>query len=270
MNFSELFNILYFSAMSLLALMMPLPFLRRALVWTIGAFGIAVCLFMAFSSAFLPDYKSVLLRTWLPAGLILVAYHQSGLFFQKPRHRFQTFLLELDRRLLERFFRWLEGNRFKSFLSGYLEISYLACYPLVPAALGALILLNSQEKAEGFWMVVLPSSYACYALIPLFPAYPPRLVNEARMAQLRAGGTRGLNEFILRHASIQANTFPSAHVAACMAASLVVLRYDALAGACFLWISLSIAAAVVIRRYHYLADAVLGIAIPLIPFLLTG
>jgi hypothetical protein len=43
-----------------------------------------------------------------------------------------------------------------------------------------------------------------------------------------------------------------------------------LVGACFLGISLSIAAAVAVRRYHYLADAVLGIALPIAPFLLAG
>jgi hypothetical protein len=270
MNFAEKFNILFFSVISLLVWIIPLPLRRRMAVWAIGALGVAVCLLMTFSPAVLPQRKSDLLREWMPAALILVAYHQSGQLFQKPRYGFQTFMLALDRRLLEGFFQWLDGKRFKPFLSGYLEISYLACYPLVPAALGVLVLLNLQERIEEFWMVVLPSCYTCYAMIPLFPAFPPRMLNAARMAPIHTGRTRALNEFILRHASIQANTFPSAHVAACMAASLVLLRYDACVGAGFLWVSLSIAAAVTVRRYHYLADAVFGIALPLIPFFLTG
>jgi hypothetical protein len=75
---------------------------------------------------------------------------------------------------------------------------------------------------------------------------------------------------LLRYGSIQANTFPSAHVASYTAASLVLFRYDTWLGALFLFFSLSIAAAVVIRRYHYLADAILGLALPVVLFFLLA
>jgi hypothetical protein len=66
--------------------------------------------------------------------------------------------------------------------------------------------------------------------------------------------------------SIQANTFPSAHVAACTSASLVVFQHNTWMGLGFLWVSFSIATAVVMLRYHYLADAILGIALSLAIF----
>jgi len=266
----EWLNILFFSSISMLAWFIPAPLHRRIIACTIGAFGITVCLFMAGSPAFLPAQTSRILRNWLPMMLILVAYYQSGQLFIKPWLKFQAFLLDLDRRLLGRFYRGSEVIRVNSFLSGYFEISYLACYPLIPAALGVLTLLSPQDGADEFWLVVLTSSYACYALIPFFPAFPPRLLNTEPVAPIQTGRSRALNEWILRYASIQANTFPSAHVASCIAASLVLLRYDTLVGAGFLCVSLSIAVAVVIRRYHYAADAILGIAFPFIPFLLTA
>ena len=68
---------------------------------------------------------------------------------------------------------------------------------------------------------------------PFFPAFPPRLLNTEPVAPIQTGRSRALNEWILRYASIQANTFPSAHVASCIAASLVLLRYDTLVGAGF-------------------------------------
>jgi hypothetical protein len=134
----------------------------------------------------------------------------------------------------------------------------------VPAALASLLLMGRHDKIEEFWMVVLPSTYACYALIPLFPALPPRLLNTDPEMPIHSRGTRALNLWILKHASIRANTFPSAHVAACMSSSLVVFQHDVWTGTAFLWISVSIAAGAVVRRYHYLADSVLGIILPFI------
>lgn len=266
MSFAELFNSLYFAAISLLAWLVPLSLRRRFLTCAIGAFGLAACLFIAFSHVFLTEQASHQLRTWTPVLLILLAYHQSGRLFNKPWRRFEAFLLKLDRKFLGRLCRDPGTTRIHPLLSGYLEISYLACYILVPAALAVLVLMTSQEEIETFWVVVLPSTYLCYALIPLFPASPPRLLNTAQTTPIRPTGARALNLWLLRYASIQTNTFPSAHVAACTAASLVVFQHSIWIGIGFLWIAFSIAAAVVIRRYHYLADAVLGILISVVFF----
>ena len=73
-----------------------------------------------------------------------------------------------------------------------------------------------------------------------------------------AGALRLLNLWILRYASIQANTFPSAHVAASLAVSLALIRLLPVVGLAFLWLSVSIAAGTVVGRYHYAADALLG------------
>jgi hypothetical protein len=225
---------------------------------------------MWLSPAILDNDTSLVLRDWLPALLILVAYHQAGQLFTKPWPKFQALLLHLDRKFLGPFAERPGEIRLNPLLSGYLEGTYAACYPLIPAALGALTLMNLQDRIDEFWMVVLPSTYLCYALVPLLPSLPPRLLDSEQTVSIQSGKARDFNRWILRHAGIQANTFPSAHVAACTAASLVLLRYDVLVGACFLGISLSIAAAVAVRRYHYLADAVLGIALPIAPFLLAG
>ncbi len=270
MSFAEIFNITYFIVISALAVFISLPVNRRLSAWAIGTFGIAVCLAMSRSAVFLPKQTSLILRDWLPVMLVLVAYHQSGRLFVKPWSRFQDFLLALDPRFLGRFYRDSGEIKLNALLSGYFEISYLACYPLIPAALGIFIFLNPQGETEEFWKVVLPSAYLCYALVPLLPAYPPRLLNADRIPRNQPGKAQAFNLWILRYASIQANTFPSAHVAACTAASLVLLRYDTFIGVVFLWISLSIAAAAVIRRYHYLADVVLGMLFPFFPFLITG
>jgi len=270
MRFAELLNILFFASMAVLAWFIPVPLHRRVAACAIGAAGIAVCFLMTLSPSLVAEQTSLGLRDWLPAILILAAYHQAGQLFTKPGSKFQALLIGLDRKLLGRFAQRPGEVRLNAFVSAYLEWTYVACYPLIPAALGALTLMNLRDRADEFWSVVLPSTYLCYALVPLLPTLPPRLLNAEQKVPIRTGKVRAFNVWILHHASIQANTFPSAHVAACTAASLVLLRYDVLVGACFLWISVSIAAAVVMRRYHYLADAVMGIALPIVPFLLTG
>jgi membrane-associated phospholipid phosphatase len=72
-----------------------------------------------------------------------------------------------------------------------------------------------------------------------------------------------MNLYILRHASIHLNTFPSAHVAATIGASLVLMRWVPVVGVLFLLISLSIAAGAVLGRYHYALDVILGAMLPL-------
>jgi len=253
---------------SMTSLLIRLPARRRLLTHIVGASGIIVCLFLAASPNILPGEVSRYMRIWLPAGLILVAYHQSGLLFDKPWARFQNWLKEWDRRLLGRIGREPGVVPLGPVWQLYMETCYLLCYPLIPAALGALILLNHKDKVEEFWTIVLSSAYICYAFVPILPALPPRLLLSDGTNKGTSSKSRALNEWILRHGSIRANTFPSAHVASCTAASIALARYDILYGSVFLWLSLSIAAAVVVRRYHYLADAVLGLILPIFLYLL--
>jgi hypothetical protein len=268
MRFAEIWNILFFFCMIVLAWLFPLPLRKRAAVCVIGVAGIVVCVLVSLSANLFPDPVSSVLRDWLPLALILVAYHQAGQFFTKPWDKFQTFLTELDHKLLGRFADPSGQTRLHPILSAYLEMTYSVCYPLIPAALGALYLLDLPHRVESFWMVVLIPTYLCYALVPFLPAYPPRLLPTKSEDRMPSDKSRKFNLWILRYGSIQANTFPSAHVAACFAASLIIFRDSLFAGMIFLWISLSIAVAVVLRRYHYLVDAVLGIAVSVTAFIL--
>jgi len=106
--------------------------------------------------------------------------------------------------------------------------------------------------------------YPCYATTPFVQALPPRVFSDTTSA-IPETRLRRLNLQILRHASIQAVTFPSAHVAAAVAASLVLLRLAPLEGLAFALVALSIAVGAVAGRYHYAADvlwgALLGLAV---------
>lgn len=267
-SFAEIINILFFSLISLTSMISRLSARRRIFTLAIGAFGIFFCLLLAASSNFVSHEISSNLRYWAPVGLMLVAYHQSGLLFDKSWPKFQNWLIDMDRRLLGGICQGSGVIPLPKFWNICLETCYLLCYPLIPTALGVLILLGCQDKVEEFWTVVLLSAYICYAFVPVLPALPPRSLSTGSERKKSSGTMRALNEWILHYGSIKANTFPSAHVASCTAASMVLLRCDILYGSIFLWFSLSIAIAVVVRRYHYAVDAILGLMLPIFLFFL--
>ena len=73
-----------------------------------------------------------------------------------------------------------------------------------------------------------------------------------------------MNLWILKYGSIQAISFPSAHVASALAVSLVLLRFVPIAGVIFLAVSFWIGVAAVVGGYHYAIDVLLGAAIALV------
>ncbi len=122
-----------------------------------------------------------------------------------------------------------------------------------------------RSHVDDFWRVVLPSAYLCYAAVPFLPTLPPRLLEHVDKCPPE-GVVREANMAVLRHASIGANTFPSAHVSASIAVALVILQLEPNVGAVFMFAAISIAIACVAQRYHYAADSILGALLALIVF----
>jgi membrane-associated phospholipid phosphatase len=150
-------------------------------------------------------------------------------------------------------------------------VAYLFCYPLVPLGLLAVYMAGLREKVGGFWFVVLVSTYICYAVTPFVPAFPPRsIISDQADTSAPARDTnkgRIFNRWILRHGSIHAISFPSAHVASAFAVALVFLRYALPIGVTFLVIAILISLGAVVGRYHYALDVLLGSATALAVFL---
>ncbi len=126
--------------------------------------------------------------------------------------------------------------------------------------LGLLVLYAGGQRAHvaSFWLVVLVATYLCYAITPFVPAYPPRDLAGSQPAPAQAGKARVFNRWILKHGSIHAISFPSAHVASAFAVSLVLLRFTPIVGLVFLFVSVWIALGAVVGRYHYALDVLLG------------
>ena len=197
---------------------------------------------------------------WLPSLLMLVVYWQAGRFCTSPNRILQNWLEDFDRRRIGLLLRRWERSWSATWIGAYFELAYLFCYALIPLGVAALYLVHLRAMIDTYWATILTATYPCYLLVPFVPTVPPRLSQPQPNSRSK---THAVNLFILRHASIQLNTFPSAHVASTFAGSLVLLRALPLAGDVFLAISLSIAIGAVLGRYHYLPDVVLGALLPL-------
>ena len=261
------FSLVYFLFFSVLTWIRPLAPQKRLWAAVLGVAGLVCTSAVLLAETILPSRSAVLVRDWLPVGMMLLAYRQGGHFFTRPNARLQGWLERLDERWLGRVLPYFTRP---SPAGTYLETAYLACYWMIPSALAVLYVGNARDAVEEFWSVVLPAGFVCYGMVPFFQTLPPRAKEEEQRFGSAPGILRRVNLGVLSHGSIRANTFPSAHVAAPLAASLVVLRHVPAGGAVLLWLSLSIAVAAVLRRYHFALDVLAGAAVAAAFLLLVG
>ena len=148
-----------------------------------------------------------------------------------------------------------------------LELSYLFCYLLVPAAFIFVWMTALAADVDRFWTAVLLAGFACYGLLPWLVSSPPRVRRSE--SPDTAAGLRRLNLWILSRASHGYNTFPSGHVAVSIAAALVVLSLAPSAGVAALVIALAIGSGAVAGGYHHVTDVLAGAAVGAAAALLT-
>lgn len=247
------------------AWIVPLPMRRRLIVTLLAASLLGAEALAISFSRFLTPIQASVVRDWLPSVLMLIPYWQAGQFFIAPNEKFQDSLLRLDS-------RWLPNIASTSGtphtpLGVALEIAYLFCYPLVPLGLVALYAMGLRQFTDIFWLTVLTSTYICYAITPFFPALPPRSVAIAGHTTVESSTGRSFNRWLLKHGSIHAISFPSAHVASALAVALVLLWFAPLIGLFFLIIAICIGFAAVIGRYHYVLDVLLGALTAILVFI---
>jgi hypothetical protein len=269
MRNAEWIHLVVFSFLTLLAFAKRLPRPRLARAMFIGIVGLAATLISTNADAWMARLTASVVRDWLPAPLMLLVYWQAGQFFVRVQQNFQDRLVRMDERLVASVLLPLAHTRLGRLLLGYLEVAYLFCYPMIPLSVSAIYLLRMGAHADDYWTVVLPATYACYVMVPFAQMLPPRLVEEKWRSNLPDSPIRRFNLRILRNASIHANTFPSAHVAASISSALALIRLDLRVGVAFLCVALSIALGAVFGRYHYAADAILGAAVALAAFALA-
>ena len=227
----------------------PLSWSRRL---GIVALAGSVTAFIAWASGGLPP----LVHDWAPLVYISIGYYLTGRLFVAPSAALEGWLLGLDRRWFgdppTRFARWPRA------LTAYLEVVYTCCFLLLPGGLAVLTLAGHAGEANRYWTMVAAADLGAFAPLAVFQTRPPWQIEPP--AVLSAPRAHALTTFMVRHATIGANTFPSGHVAVSLAIALAVLGPLPVAGAVLLLLAATIAVACVVGRYHYTVDAMLGAA----------
>lgn len=262
MRISEWIQAGFATIIAIAAWIRPLPTRRRSAITLLAGSVIFAVILAHFSVRVLAPHQASILRDWLPVALMLVPYWQTGQFFMGPNERIQARLVEIDRWLLNLIPPVTGTSGRYTRLS--MEWAYMFCYPLVPLGLSVLYAAGLRQYASTYWFIVLVPTYLCYAITPFVPALPPRsITGKQRIAPAQNTG-RVMNLWILRHGSIQAISFPSAHVASAVAISFVLLRFVPIAGVIFLIVSFGIAIGAVVGGYHYAIDVLIGALMALV------
>ncbi|MGH9346515.1 MAG: phosphatase PAP2 family protein [Vicinamibacterales bacterium] len=242
----EWLAVAYFVAIATAARRAATP--RRALLYAGGAVALIIV------ARFTLPWSA---RAWMPVAYLLLGYWIPAAFAPPPSPRFERWLALADARVRARVphltSRWCglsDAGR------EVLELSYLLCYPLVPAAFAVVVVHGSEGDVERFWLGVLAAGYMCYGTLPWTTARPPWRMTGQEAARL---GLARVNVQVLGRLSHQFVTFPSGHVAVATAAALGAARVSPAAGAGLGVLVALIAVAAVAGRYHYLVDVLLGL-----------
>jgi membrane-associated phospholipid phosphatase len=237
------------------------PRVHRQQRWRALGMASAVSIAVFTIAAF--DTAAMWWREWLPLIYIVIGYRLPALLVTSTNETIERGLLTLDRRWRVNTIR----ERAPRVVIDFLELAYLCCYPMVPLGFAVLYFAGLREEWDRFWIAVLLAVFGCYGVLPWLPTRPPRAIEGAPMPS--PGPIRGLNVRVLGVVSNQLNTFPSGHAAASLATALAVGARLPLAGFALGLLALAIAIGSVVGRYHYAADALAGIALALIAFVMS-
>ena len=251
----------FFAYLMVLSLRRPLAHPHRLRVLAIGAacVGLAVMLSQLRLSPVLQ-----ILREWIPAVYLLQGYWLCGLFFQRPMTVVEQRLIEIDHNLFRAFKVTKLLMRGPRVVLEYFEFTYLLAYPFVPVSFALALWLGGRLEVDSFWTSVLLAGYGAYGVLPWIQTRPPRAFERAGPLEGRGLFFRRLNTLVLRHASVQVNTFPSGHASVVVAAALAVATVDRGMGLICGGGAASITLATVLGRYHYAVDSIIGVILGLL------
>ena len=206
-----------------------------------------------------------IVRDWLPAALVLVAYWSIDWTPQPRGHReLEHALIGWDRAVLNEWGLRTAIERFGALVPTILELAYLFLYVVLPTIIAGFYLGHQRDRLDDFLFPFLLGTLMTYSLLPHFPSDGPRVVFTGQDLPGVETAFRRLNVWILDHADIRSSIFPSGHVAVGFSAAFAIwlavperraLAWMLLAIAFLVWVS------TVYGRYHYAADGLAGLAV---------
>jgi membrane-associated phospholipid phosphatase len=252
---SELIPFWYFAYVGVAAWVRPLTWRRRMIATAI----VALMLTAIWAGRRLPGD----MRDWAPFAYVSVGYYVIGYLFVCPSRTLEAWLAAWDRRLLgdptTRFADW------PAWFVGTIECLYMATFLILPAGFLLLWLSGRSELANHYWTLVLAADLAAFAPLAVFQTRPPWVLEPPAVLPDRS--VRRLASLMVRQATIQANTFPSGHVAVSFAVAAALVSAMPVVSIGFFTAAAGITLACVVGRYHYVIDVIAGL---LVALLVTG
>jgi hypothetical protein len=248
-----------------LARVRPLPPRLRAIV---SAVVIADTLLLWGLSGARAGF-AMIVRDWMPAVQILIAYWISGAFVGPPMANAEAWLAKWDRWLFDGAGLSRLVARAPRVALEALEAAYLSVYLVVPLGFAIVWFGAPDLDVRRYWTVVVASEVICYAMLPWIRTRPPRAIGDHVDIDARPLTVRRVNQHVLHRGSIHANTVPSGHAAGALATALMVMEYMPGAGLAFLALAIGVMCGSVVGRYHYAMDSVLGALVALAVYLVV-
>ena len=208
-------------------------------------------------------------RDWLPALYLVVGYWLSGWYYVAPMARIEARFLALDQRILGSDSGSALVDALPRLVLELLEFAYVTCFLFVPGGLALLVAAGHRSEADRFWTLVLLSEFGSFAMLPWIQTRPPRVIEAPGAIDRRPLFMRRMNRLQVNTVSIGVNTFPSGHVAGALAAAIAVAEVVPVWAPWLLAMVAAIAVAAVLGRYHFFIDAVAGVVLTLVAWVVV-
>lgn len=208
-----------------------------------------------------------MLRDWVPAPLVLIAYRSADWAPQPHNdHALENALISWDRTLLDDWGLRAAIDRFGGLLPAALELAYLLIYALLPLAIAFFYIRRERRRLDDFMFPFLLGTLMTYSLLPHFPSQAPRFAFADEDLPGVETVFRRFNLWILNQCDIHSSVFPSGHVTVGFSAAfamLVAVPENRGPGWALLAIALLVLVNTVYGRYHYAADGLAGLVMSL-------
>ncbi len=265
---SEWVAVAYFGYVALLYVALPVPLSVTLAVCGINLLALGNFWVFSFAYSLRRCVVFDVLRDMYPAALFALAYREMGWFRNDAaqNHLEQSWVV-WDRWLLNDLglTRFIES--LGPLLPTLLELGYFIVYFFTPFCVLFLFACRRRSLVDSFYFTAFLGAFLSYALFPLFPSAPPRLLFPGDCFPTEVNVFRDLNLAIVGSMGIRTSVFPSAHVSAAFASAFAMRRLlpdFPWVGRSLITVATLIAVATVYGRYHYAVDAVAGLAVAVV------
>jgi membrane-associated phospholipid phosphatase len=202
------------------------------------------------------------LRRWLPVFLILFLYAELPLLISAAGHTaiYDRIVIAWEQRLfggqpaLDWAARWPSRA-----LSELLHTAYLAYYPIIFAVPLALQRQRRYAELSRAVFVLMLTFITCFVTYVVFPVAGPRYLWPSPASET-GGVARAFALWLLESQSSRGTAFPSSHVAVATTQAILAFVYFRARGLLLAVCAALLAVGAVYGGFHYLIDALVGVA----------